>query len=599
MQLPRRQADSTHAQVNKLFYYLSQTPAVWKRLLKGINYPLPPVPPTSRYSLGGLSSCEAERLVIRTLSLNHAWEAEVPDCYHEWRFHAQHRVKSMVLLPGSQYLVASVSDYREKNHSIVIWMLDHTYAYSVPLAKNPVSSKAYNLQARYMTVGGRRGITISFVCRGFKHASDARKGFNLSQISGDYDVDPPCPLVYECTVLHAALDSLESVGDPRLIPGSQAFIDHARSQPPPFRRIAIIKSTRCLGPATMDEILGSPYLAIVRYPNTIMFKNLDGGAISTLTPTTIPLRPDLSQCDYSIMTMRLLPVQNQILVVRKIHDSSPGRVHSPKDVYTIEFFDVPLNLSGKPLDATPACVGRVLHTDEILHEVYITDHYIPASTDESLNKQVFGSDTRPPRPISIIARGIDKYDTAGVLRFTIYPEKVETLSPSTSPTATSAASSLDSEFPWLFPYKQETQYKYTFKSNNETRFILAPVDCVYHILPGSYRSIFYSISDDDHSDTPTMLTIAGYWDDECLKPPSAEQLADGKWFDKSRHKLRKFAFDGNKDVGVSVMAWDETIGRLCMMGAGSHIVYVLDFAKTPREGEVFPLVSFAAVLNGH
>lgn len=285
---------------------------IWKRLLKNIDYPLPPVPPTSRHSFAKLTGFEVERLLVRPLSLDRAWQAKIPDCYDEWKFNAHHRIKSMVILPGGQYLIASVSDYADKYHAIMLWMLDHAYAPAVPLAKTPVSSKAYHLQAKYMTLGGRRGIAISFVCRGFKHRSDAKKGYvilcfhalssthericsvDISQYSADYDVDPPYPLVYECTVLHAPLAALESIGDPRFVPGTQAFIDHAKTQPPPFRRIAMIRSTRSLGPGTMDEMWGSPYLAIVRRPNTIMFKNLDGGAVSTLTPT--PAEPALAQC---------------------------------------------------------------------------------------------------------------------------------------------------------------------------------------------------------------------------------------------------------------------------------------------------------------
>ncbi|KAJ3480199.1 hypothetical protein NLI96_g8515 [Meripilus lineatus] len=554
--------------VSKLYYYLSQTPAVWKRLLKSIDYPLPPVPPTSRHSYAKLSGLEVERLLTRPLSLNYAWQAKEPGCYDEWQFNAHHRVKSMVILPGGHYLVASVSDYGDQYHAVMLWMLDHTYAPAVPLAKTPVSTKAYNLQARYMTVGGRRGITISFVCRGFKHRSDAKKGIDLSQYSGDYDVDPPFPLVYECTVLHAALDSLESVGDPRLIPGSQAFIDHARSQPPPFRRIAVIKSTRCLGPATMDEIWGSPYLAIVRRPNTIMFKNLDGGAISTLTPT--PTIPELAQFDHHIMALRLLPVQNQILVVRKIQDTSPPILN--QDVFQIEFYDVPVNLSGQPLDVSAHPVDILSMQTEILHEVNITDHYIPSRNDESLNKQVFGSDTKPPHPISIISRGTDKM--------------VEHPFPPTPPTSTSARDPLTPRSLSPFSTKQEVQYKYTFEETYVLISVHAPVDSVYRVLPGSYRPIFYSIPKDDRTDSPPVLSMKRYWDDsaEWLKQPSAEQLADPLYLSVDGHKLRDIGFFGEKDTTrVTAMAWDETIGRLCMVPAGRNTVVVLDFAKAPKE----------------
>lgn len=84
-------------------------------------------------------------------------------------------------------------------------------------------------------------------------------------------------------MLHVSLESLEILGDPRFLPGSQEFLDHAKAQPPPFRRLAVVRSTRFLGPVALDEIFGSPFIAIVRRPNSIMFKDLDGGAVSTIT----------------------------------------------------------------------------------------------------------------------------------------------------------------------------------------------------------------------------------------------------------------------------------------------------------------------------
>lgn len=145
--------------------------------MQHIDYPLPPLPPTARHSLKDVSSLEVERLLIRPLSLEKEWQKEKADCYDEWKFNAHHCVQSMIILPGGQYLVASVSDTEEKYFSLLVFVLDHPYGRAVPLAKTPTGTKAYSLQAKYMTVKGRRGITISYICRDFRYKADARRGY--------------------------------------------------------------------------------------------------------------------------------------------------------------------------------------------------------------------------------------------------------------------------------------------------------------------------------------------------------------------------------------------------------------------------------------
>lgn len=81
----------------------------------------------------------------------------------------------MVLLPGSQYLVASASDRDKRDWCLIIFVLDHRNK-AVPIVKTPTKTKAYNLKARYMTISGEAGITISYVRRDWRHRKDGKRG---------------------------------------------------------------------------------------------------------------------------------------------------------------------------------------------------------------------------------------------------------------------------------------------------------------------------------------------------------------------------------------------------------------------------------------
>lgn len=97
---------------------------------------------------------------------------------------------------------------------------------------------------------------------------------NVSKFNADFDIDPPVELKYECIVLFISLASLEILGNPALRPGSEAFVEHARAQPPPFRRLCLIRSTRKLSYPSLDELHGVPCISVVRRPDNIIFKPL-------------------------------------------------------------------------------------------------------------------------------------------------------------------------------------------------------------------------------------------------------------------------------------------------------------------------------------
>lgn len=110
----------------------------------------------------------------------------------------------------------------------------------------------------------------------------------MSEYSGEHDIDAPYPLKYECITLHVSLEALEDLCDPRFVPGSKAFIEHARSLEPPFKTVSYIRSTRQLGAISLDDYAGNPYVTIVRYPNDILIHPLNGGPTSAINLKPYP-----------------------------------------------------------------------------------------------------------------------------------------------------------------------------------------------------------------------------------------------------------------------------------------------------------------------
>lgn len=155
---------TTIIQVSKRFYKFTHHKNIWHRLLLRFKGRIHPLPPTYRHSYSQLRSVELEQLITRSVSLDKTWNEKFPSPIDSWTFDAHHVITQMVILPGSHYLVASVSDRGSDNWAIVIYAMDHRFGGAVALAKAPTGTKAYNLQARYLTIRENQSIAISY-CR--------------------------------------------------------------------------------------------------------------------------------------------------------------------------------------------------------------------------------------------------------------------------------------------------------------------------------------------------------------------------------------------------------------------------------------------------
>lgn len=151
---------------------------VWKRILRTFHLPLPPLPPTVRYSFPALSSLEAERLVTRALSAEANWRSTIPKAYKAWMFCVDAEVMSMKIVPGGKYVLASIR-VAPNRYALMLLMMEHRVKTAYPVAKMAIASKAYKLEAKYMRYETEMGIMISYVRRELKNASDRMAGYDF------------------------------------------------------------------------------------------------------------------------------------------------------------------------------------------------------------------------------------------------------------------------------------------------------------------------------------------------------------------------------------------------------------------------------------
>ncbi|OBZ66031.1 hypothetical protein A0H81_14008 [Grifola frondosa] len=495
--------------------------------------PHPPSTPTARYSRANLTSREAEQLLTRSASLDKLWDADTLACMHKWDVFIGSDIVAMSILPGGEHLVASLADRALFRFAVVVVALGYRRGGGACLAKMSIPTKAHLIEAKYMTVRGQRSIVIATVRRDYRNYADYPK-FDVNRLGARDDSQR---VVFKCAVDTMALSSIENhVALLRSGASDQAICDALDVLKPPFQKVLHITTRRKLTNPTLDEdASGSPYLAIIRQPDGIMVQNLNHGQPTTtlFCRNTSPW-PDLP---HSLTGLRILPHQNQVMVVHQV--DTIWVFESPRPFrYYLETYDVPQVRASAPQNITvePAAQAELSVDDmERWEDVWITDH-------------------GHPRPISIIAQTSKR---EGLLYSTLFPERVEDDSGSGS----------------------GVRYRYGHPPEVEMKVgaLYAPPEqkVQYRVLPGSLRPLVCTIPANDRNDTVPILEISRLWDPALLG--QADPQGEG-----ARSRPMEFG-EGELGVRVWAAAWDETIGRLCIVREYSHRLLVYDFASAPAE----------------
>lgn len=568
---------------NKFFSTLTQEAAIWKRLLEQHRGPRPPLPPTARHSLGQMHAFEAERQLSRALTFTRNWASPEPTPYDTYSFDTHFRVHNMTILPGGHFLVASVSTKGRTKFEVVLFALDYRSKgrQAYPLATVSVKTKAYDMQAKYMYIGEEHGIAISYTRRqNPKH----RPGPDPSILSDKYEIDER--MNYETVVTFISLTTLETLADiqPQFRPGTNEYRLYIEHLPAPFKRIAVIRSRSPLCCPSLEYLNGMAYLCIVRRPGTLMYKNLEREENSAHCFGCLPSNTPEDH-DHTILAYRNLPFERKVIVVkrflRRALDAAGKEIDTP--MMSIELYH-PLydwDLDRDALDG--------YSFEHAVRSVHIAEPQLPYFGDDAARRQAgSGAFLRPP-VISIYCRG------ANPDRFLLME-------------CTPRIVDIDREWE-LYKKIKEVQCKagdwrarlylphfYDLDLMNPVaEFQYPEAFGTAFVLPGNGRAALWAVPADDRTDAPKLISIWSFIRSENDADLLPREQEDAEWPARKPDGTRRDCFmpvvleeevRNRFERGVQAMAWDESIGRLCVCAAESSEIYVLDFAKNVKDVSV-------------
>ncbi|OAX39527.1 hypothetical protein K503DRAFT_739250 [Rhizopogon vinicolor AM-OR11-026] len=573
--------------VNKLFYNLTHHGIIWKRFLRRIGPNGPALPPSRRYSPHSLTSFEAERLVIRAITVHKNWIRPNPLAVSLLSAQAHRHILSMVVLPGGKYLVASACNPARTHYSLVVYVLDHRISGIVPLAETPVRGKAYHLCAKFMNVEGTPSICIGYIRRKTLKSHQTANSidpsiYNPYLNNPRFQIDAPMPLEYVAACLQISLGALDALGNPVLVPGSQEFFDFAASQPPPFRLLGYLRSDSELRNVDLGEIDGVPNMLVAKMPEMIVVKELNARGL--LSAFKCAREITLSQQEQPICNIRLLPLQGQILVIRstnrpRLAPSNPppgGPPDIPDVMFTVAMFPTPDPGYIEAGEFNPLSLTSFYGKDT--EDFQISDPYVLKDYGGNTNSNIL------PPPINIFYRNESGSRICHMF-----------ISPTPRERAPEAFRTSGKPHYAIANLKSNLTHRLSFKTDN------SKTSCRTFVIPGCLRSLFYSIPRDNRSDTLSVRNFSGHLlskggvDAYSTMRRDMLQNILRNVPEHREHVVGQFALPSNilrqlRD-GVTAIAWDEGTGRIFYSKPNDTSLSVLDMAHTPveaRNGQRYP-----------
>ena len=129
-----------------------------------MNIDVPQIRPSLDYAASGF---EIEALVVHAAQVATAWNCvDAIDLNSHRRLDSQLEVVDIKIVPGGNFIVASVRDRSHLRFYLIVYVLDARNG-SRALARFHLPHKAFDLQAQYLDRNGHHGIMISYTTRKF------------------------------------------------------------------------------------------------------------------------------------------------------------------------------------------------------------------------------------------------------------------------------------------------------------------------------------------------------------------------------------------------------------------------------------------------
>jgi hypothetical protein len=202
--------------------------------------------------------------------------------------------------------------------------------------------------------------------------------------------------------------------------------------------------------------------------------------------------------------------------------------------------------------------------NQLISNVYISDHGIPAFTGE--HQSVLRASDDPPPPISIF---FQTEMPNGIIHHLIWPTVY---------------------YRGITPDRRILKWCFYTLSHVcfQSQHISSPL--ITHVLPGVYRALMYTVTEDDRKNAPSMVSLRRY-----VNPESRYTEYPIEPVDRSTHIMRRklplvpsniygsFPLDEHiqqhyQNGGIAAITWDEGIGRVCIAAENEMQIQILDFA---------------------
>ncbi|KIP03150.1 hypothetical protein PHLGIDRAFT_498120 [Phlebiopsis gigantea 11061_1 CR5-6] len=334
-------------QASRFFDALTRHVVVWKRLLQSTSSLVPPLLRPKNPPAAESSAHDLERIVVSAHALDKAWQnpAAAP---RQWHFNAHWSVREMAVVPGGEFLVASVSDgadsgTKENECAVVVYAMDtRSTTVVVPVIWLSTPGVAHDLSARSLCMDKVDGIAVTYVNREWEDVRYTDSGIDLDAYYPSDAAHIPW-VKTTCHVVHIALSDLRCARNNANLVGwlPDALKRQMKDASHICTMLGHISSQGSLSAPSIDMFPTSGSQAVVwsvlQYPNKLLCKRLDlhddYTFVIQFSEPGPPYPPVTPYSANSVRAIKLLPSTNKILVVR--HNTH---------VLNVEWHDIPPEL---------------------------------------------------------------------------------------------------------------------------------------------------------------------------------------------------------------------------------------------------------------